>query len=103
METWPWTLVIIHAFAAYMFALLYNRAPDAVQKTVMGVLMIVMLLMIAGYACGIDPADRVGPYIRWVAQELEHLAVLFLGMRLLWRERLSCKNLYQRSRLSLGS
>lgn len=102
MHAWPFTLVIIHALAAYLFAVLYTRAPDVGAKAVMGVFMVVMLLMIAGYAFAIDPADTVGPYVRWVAQELEHLAVLFLGLRLLWREKLSCKNLQHQSPLSLG-
>lgn len=88
---------MVHAFAAYMFAILYNRSPDVAQKTVMGTLMLVMLMMIAAYARGIDPLDKVGPYVRWAAQEIEHLAVLFLGLRLLWREKLSCKNLHRQS------
>lgn len=90
MEAWPITLVAVHAAAAYALALLYTKAPDIWQKWIIGMFMIVMLLMIAAYAYSLDPGDRIGPFVRWIAQELEHLAVLLFCVRLIWKEKLSC-------------
>ena len=94
--TWDITLLTIHICAAMGFAMMFCTAPDALQKLVLGLLMTAALVLVYVYA-----ASAVDRPLHWswrrIALEVEHIGVLLYLFRLLFVEKIKCKNLQRRS------
>lgn len=95
MTAWNLTLLAVHCLATYAFATLYSKTPDRLQKVVIWAMMISQYLMVLAYSFAMA-GDRfsveASALIRWIAQEIEHVGVLFYVLRLLYKEKVLCQS-----------
>lgn len=90
--SWNLTMLVVHVLAAVVFALLFKKTPDTLQQILIGLIIASATVMVYAYAYALRgmPHGEVESF-RWIAQEIEHVAVLFYGFRLFYMECL-CRN-----------
>lgn len=86
-------LLIVHILAAFVFAHIFCNAPDTLQKFILALFALTSLTLVGVYAA--EVADNPLPgLVKMISYKVEHLAVLLYAFRILYVERLSCKNSY---------
>lgn len=98
--TWDLTLLAVHIVAALGFTSLYCSAPDWLQKLVLGLLISSSLILVYVYAVEAF-SDGAFWLVKLIALKVEHLAVLLYLFRLIFRERMQCRNSLPHYRRSL--
>lgn len=100
MFAWDVTNCAVHALLAWGCAALYCSAPDKLQKyCVLLPFICAALLLVLLYTLRIftDNGEWLLDSLKRLAYAIEHGAVMFYILRLVFKEKLSCKNLSQHS------
>jgi hypothetical protein len=89
-NAWGLTLLSFHILFTWGVASLFCTAPDALQKIALAFMLAALLMLVVFYASSlvVPPTQSVAD----LAYKIQHVAVLIGIARLLWLEKLSCRN-----------